>query len=75
MSSLKLAQSALRKLMKVLCGVVCVMRSQVMDRTIVKWSEPNAYSVLQSMFIAKLGLARLMSGELLQESVTLVLAF
>ena len=74
MSSLKLAQSALRKLMKVLC-VVCVMRSQVMNRTIGKSSEPNAYSVRLSMFIAKLELARLMAGELLQDSVTLVLAF
>ena len=46
-----------------------------MDRIIGKWSEPNAYSVRLSMFIAKLELARLMSGELLQDSVTLVLAF
>ena len=46
-----------------------------MDRSIGKWSEPNAFSVHQSLFIAKLELAGLMSRELLQESVTLVLAF
>ena len=63
MLSLKLAQSGLRKLMKVLC-VVCAMRTQVMDTTIGKWSEPNAYSVRMSMFIAKLELARLMSGKI-----------
>ena len=47
----------------------------MIDRTIGKWSEPNAYSVRQSLFIAKLELARLMSVEHLQELVTLVLAF
>ena len=46
-----------------------------MDTAIGKSSEPNAYSVQQSMFNAKLELARLMSGELLQESVNLVMAF
>ena len=46
-----------------------------MDRTIDRWSEPNPYSVRQSMITAMLELARLISGALLQESVTLVLAF
>ena len=55
--------------------VVSSVCSQAMDRTIGKWSEPNAYSVRQSMFISRPELARLMSWELLQESVTLVLAF
>ena len=49
MSLKKLAQSALRKLMKILCGVLSVMRSQVMNRTIGKWSEPNSYSVEASI--------------------------
>ena len=63
MLSLKLAPSVLRKSMKVFfCGVECVMRSQVMDRYASRWG-------------AVLELARLMSGELLQESVTLALAF
>ena len=44
-----------------------------MDRTIGKWSEPNAYSVRQLMFIAKLELERLMSASFY--SVSLVLAF
>ena len=57
MSSLKLVQSALPKLKKILCVVVYVMRSQVMERTIVKRSEPNAYSLRQSIFIAMLELA------------------
>ena len=47
----------------------------MIDITIGKWSEPNAYSVRQSMFIAMLELARLISGVHLQESVTLVLTF
>ena len=46
-----------------------------MDRNIGKRSEPNAYSARQLILINRLELARLMSGELLQESVTLVLAF
>ena len=46
-----------------------------MDRTIGKWSKPNAYSVRQLMFNAMLELARLMSLDLLQEPVILVLAF
>ena len=60
--SLKLALLALRKLMKVLW--CCVMRSHVMDRTIGKWTEPNAYFVRQSVLIAMLELGRPMSGEL-----------
>ena len=75
MSSLRNAQSALRNMIKVLCGVDCVMRSHVMDRTIGRRSEPNAYSVRQSMLIALLELARLNFGKRLQESVTLVLGF
>ena len=40
-----------------------------MERIIIgKWSEPTAYTVRQLMFIAMLELARLMSGELKQES-------
>ena len=46
-----------------------------MNRTIGKWTKPKAYSVRQSMFIAMLEQAILMSAELLQESVTLVLPF
>ena len=46
---------------------VCVMRSQVVDRTIGESCEPNVYSVCHSMFLAMLQQARLMYGELLQE--------
>ena len=51
------------------------MQSQVVDRITAKWSGPDAYSVCQSMFIAMLELRRLMSGELFQELVTIVLDF
>ena len=60
--------------MKFLCGVTCVKRSEALERVIGKLSEPNAYSIRQSMFIAMPELARLMSVEILQESVTLLLA-
>ena len=77
-----LVQSRHWNLLSQLCGswwnffvVLYVMRSQVMDRTIDKCSQPKAYSVCPSMLIAMLELARLMPGGLLQESVTLVLSF
>ena len=60
MLSLILAHSALQKLIKILCGVLCVITPPVMDRSIAKGSDANAYTVLQSMVIAviELGVVR-----------------
>ena len=74
-SLVKLIQSAFLKLMNELLEELTTSTSQYSVVMIGKWSEPSALSVFQLVFITRLGLQSVMSGELLQVLVMRVWHF